>query len=724
MYFYTFIITNPSMRKLLILLFSLFYGIMFGQNIVRGPFLQMAGSHQMTVKFRTNTTSIAKVYIQNQLGNSKLFVADKATTDHTFVLDSLQPNTKYYYQIGFTENLSIKDSTYFFTTAPVSNSTDKIRFGVIADMYPGATQIKVFESFKKWKSNQDFQFLLTLGDNVYSGATDADYQKNFFNVYANGNVLKQVPLFTALGNHDYDGVGNRIQDSPIIPYFSNFNLPSQAELGGVPSGSEAYYSFDFGNIHLISLDTEGFGKDGKRIIDDNSDQLNWLLADLAKSKSTWKIVYFHHPPFTKGTYDSDVVPILTLIRQKLVPIFEKFKVDLVLNGHSHVYERSKPITNFTGVSPEFDPKIHWSQTSSGKYDGTANSCPYFFSSIDSTKNGVLYVVNGVGGATGTRKADAPHKIMEVMVDKLGGFMNFEVQGNRLDAQFFDENGINADRFTIFKDLPLGKVETKSFKYLEKISLEAPWQGDYVWSTNDKSAKIEVSPSKNTLYTVTDSQKCISYSYQVNIIFPDTDEDGVTDNIDVCLNTPKGQKVDVNGCADSQKDTDGDGMMDDKDDCPTIVNPKAPVINQLNEINLSASGGSLYQWFLNGVALANSNAANLQAVSTGNYTVQIKSDKGCISPMSKSVSVVITEISEELSMLFYPNPVKDVLCIEFPSIFGQVVDMTIFDIRGQIHVKKLDVENKFLIHVGHLPTGVYVIQLKSKENQLTRKILKE
>ncbi|MHA8067189.1 metallophosphoesterase [Aquirufa sp. ROCK2-A2] len=724
MYFYTFIITNPSMRKLLILLFSLFYGIMLGQNIVRGPFLQMAGSHQMTVKFRTNTTSIAKVYIQNQLGNSKLFVANKSTTDHTFVLDSLQPNTKYYYQIGFSENMSIKDSTYFFTTAPVSNSTDKIRFGVIADMYPGATQVKVFESFKKWKSNQDFQFLLTLGDNVYSGATDADYQKNFFNVYANGNVLKQVPLFTALGNHDYDGVGNRIQDSPIIPYFSNFNLPSQAELGGVPSGSEAYYSFDYGNIHLISLDTEGFGKDGKRLIDDNSDQLNWLLADLAKSKSTWKIVYFHHPPFTKGTYDSDVVPILTLIRQKLVPIFEKFKVDLVLNGHSHVYERSKPITNFTGISPEFDPKIHWSQTNSGKYDGTANSCPYFFSSIDSTKNGVLYVVNGVGGATGTRKADAPHKIMEVMVDKLGGFMNFEVQGNRLNAQFFDENGINADRFTIFKDLPLGKVETKSLKYLEKISLEAPWQGDYVWSTNDKSAKIEVSPSKNTLYTVTDSQKCISYSYQVNIIFPDTDEDGVTDNIDVCLNTPKGQKVDVNGCADSQKDTDGDGMMDDKDDCPTIVNPKAPVINQLNEINLSASAGSLYQWFLNGVALANSNAANLQAVSTGNYTVQIKSDKGCMSPMSKSVSVVITEISEELSMLFYPNPVKDVLCIEFPSIFGQVVDMTIFDIRGQIHVKKLDVENKFLIHVGHLPTGVYVIQLKSKENQLTRKIIKE
>lgn len=682
----------------------------FGQNIIRGPYLQLAGPSQITLRFRTDVPAALKVRVKTG-ATSKIYAHSSVSSEHTFLLDSLQANTMYYYQIGTTFNGAIQDSTQFFITAPIVGAKEKVKFGVIGDMYPGATQLKVFEALKKYKSLLDYQFMLTLGDNVYSGASDNDYQQNFFKVYSVGNFLKQVPVFSALGNHDYDGSG-RIQDANTMAYFQNFDLPTKGQLGGISSNSEAYYSFDYANIHFISLDTEGFGPDGKRLIDDNSIQMKWLINDLESSKMPWKIVYFHHPPFTKGTYDSDVVPILTLVRQKLVPIFEKYKVDLVLNGHSHVYERSKPITNFIGNSNEFNSLTHWTQNSSGKYDNSINSCPYFFSSADTAKNGVVYVVNGVGGATGTKRVDALHKVMQYSIDQIGGFMYFEIQDNRLDAKFLTENGDNSDRFTIFKDVVNNSTLTKSMHYLDKMILTAPWQGDYVWSNGEKTQKIEISPKQNTTFQVTDANKCISYSYQINVIFPDTDADGVFDNVDQCLNTPMGQKVDTNGCADSQKDTDGDGLMDDKDDCPTIINPGPPIISISKGIDLSTSGVGSYQWFYNGQLIASATQPNYKAIQSGQYTVQMKSPQGCISPMSTAISVVITGINEESSIQIYPNPFKDQIQIDLPLLSAKSYSLSLYDIRGTLLKDQFIDKRSSVIQLKTLPIGSYMLLIQS------------
>jgi hypothetical protein len=207
---------------------------------------------------------------------------------------------------------------------------------------------------------------------------------------------------------------------------------------------------------------------------------------------------------------------------------------------------------------------------------------------------------------------------------------------------------------------------------------------------------------------------------------DTDGDGVTDDLDKCSNTVKGQKADVQGCSDAQKDTDGDGIMDDKDDCPTIVNPKAPVITQTNEINLTTSGGTVYEWFLNGIALTNSNSGNLQAIQTGNYSVQLKTDKGCISPISKSVLVLITEISEANSPKIFPNPMKEFLRIEFPKDFGQTAQLSIYDVKGQLIWQEGNLDNKSLLDLRFLPSGTFLLQLRSNENEglYTQKLLKE
>ena len=106
----------------------------------------------------------------------------------------------------------------------------------------------------------------------------------------------------------------------------------------MPSETEHFYSFNYANIHFISLDsiTANRRPDGR--------MATWLAKDLAAVTATWTIVLFHHPPYTKGSHDSDSKTDsggrLGDMRRNLLPILEEGGVDLVLCGHSHSYERS------------------------------------------------------------------------------------------------------------------------------------------------------------------------------------------------------------------------------------------------------------------------------------------------------------------------------------------------------------------------------------------------
>ena len=112
----------------------------------------------------------------------------------------------------------------------------------------------------------------------------------------------------------------------------------------------------------------------------------------------------------------------------------------LLTGHSHVFERSKPLKNQYGRSSEFNKSVHWPQSSSGRYDKSANSCPYLFSTSNTEKNGVIYVVNGVGGGPGTLRYGVTHPVMEYSLAGQAGSFYFEIDGNRLDAKFINEEG--------------------------------------------------------------------------------------------------------------------------------------------------------------------------------------------------------------------------------------------------------------------------------------------
>jgi hypothetical protein len=162
-----------------------------------------------------------------------------------------------------------------------------------------------------------------------------------------------------------------------------------------------------------------------------------------------------------------------------------------------------------------------------------------------------------------------------------------------------------------------------------------------------------------------------------------------------------------------------------DDCPTIVNPKTPIITVLNEIELTTSGGAFYQWYWNNQAINNATSAKFKAINSGNYTVQLKSDKGCISPMSKAVTILITGVEEKNRIQIYPNPFKEEISIDFPNTWGSGVEVSVFDLRGSRVFYHESITNKSFIKLGRLAAGMYFLHLKSIQTKETSiwKILK-
>ena len=91
---------------------------------------------------------------------------------------------------------------------------------------------------------------LTCGDNDQTDGSQANYTVSVFGgTYGYSNVMQNLPVRPAPGNHDY---ANASSTGPF--YYANFDMPMNGEAGGVPSGSENYYSYDYANIHFISLD--------------------------------------------------------------------------------------------------------------------------------------------------------------------------------------------------------------------------------------------------------------------------------------------------------------------------------------------------------------------------------------------------------------------------------------------------------------------------------------
>lgn len=483
-------------------------------QLSRGPYLNSALANGIVIRWRTNIPTSSEVSYGTVPGLLTQNVVDNTlTTEHEIKLTGLTTNKLYYYSIGSSSQILQGDASNFFKTLPGATSVQRSRFLVMGDMGNNSTnQKRVRDSWITYNGTKHLDGWILLGDNAYNSGTDAEYQTNFFNIYQS-NLTKNHVLWPAPGNHDYANNAARQADH-AIPYYAMFTLPTAGEAGGVSSGTEAYNSHNHANIHFVALDSYGWESGNTRLYDTLGPQATWLKADLAQNTKPWTIVYFHHPPYTKTSHNSDAETELINIRQKLVPILERYKVDLVLCGHSHGYERSYPIQGHYGLESTFNPATHALSGSSGKYDGSTNSCTYIKNATD-VRNGIVYAVVGSAGQLGGTSTGYPHNAMYYSNNTNGGALYLEIENNRLMGKWIGADSLVRDYFTIMKNV--NQTQTITITSGASTTLTASWIGTYFWSTGARSRKITVSPLVNTTYTVTDGKGCITDVTEVVVI---------------------------------------------------------------------------------------------------------------------------------------------------------------------------------------------------------------
>lgn len=422
-------------------------------RLIRGPYLQVASSTGILIRWRTDVSARSKV--RYGISPSKLDQAAEdltLLTEHRVQLKGLKPATRYYYSIGGLKDTLQGNQDNYFTTLPEPGKVGHYRIAALGDCGDNSiNQRRVKEQVLKYTGDKDLTAWILLGDNAYSDGTDSEFQSKFFNIYKD-DLLKKYPLFPTPGNHDYhdtDLTEKHAQETHETAYYQNFSMPVNGESGGVPSHTQAFYSFDIGNIHFLSLDSYGKEDRTYRLYDTLGPQVQWIKKDLAANKNKgWVVAFWHHPPYTMGSHNSDQEEELVKIRENFIRIMEREGVDLVLNGHSHDYERSRMMKGHYGPANTFDAKKHNLSTSSGKNDGSPDSAPY---QKDPAHNqGTVYVVSGSAGKLGGKQSTYPHNAMYFSDAEHGGASVLEVEGNRLELKWVCADGEIRDQFTIIK----------------------------------------------------------------------------------------------------------------------------------------------------------------------------------------------------------------------------------------------------------------------------------
>ena len=400
--------------------------------ITRGPYLQQATPTSLIIRWRTALDGQSWVRYGTDPGNLSQLASDSShTSEHIVTLSGLQPNTLYYYELGDGSGWAERQTDDYFVTPPLVGTAQPTRIWVIGDS--GTKNIdawNVQDAYLDLAATQPADLWLMLGDNAYDTGTDTDFQSAVFNMYT--NILPNTPLWSTRGNHESDVNGSG------STYYNIFTLPTGGEAGGLASGTEAYYSFDYGNIHFICLDSQGSSRAS------GGAMATWLQNDLAATLQDWVIAFWHHPPYTKGSHNSDTEGQLVDMRQNFLPILEGAGVDLVLCGHSHSYERSYLLDGHYGSSDTLTPGMKL-DGGSGREDGTG---PYEKATLGAAPHeGAVYIVAGSSGKISGGSLN--HPAMFVSINELGSVI-LDVDGNRLDARFLRETGAIDDYFTIIK----------------------------------------------------------------------------------------------------------------------------------------------------------------------------------------------------------------------------------------------------------------------------------
>jgi predicted MPP superfamily phosphohydrolase len=354
------------------------------------------------------TKTIQVTGVHSSLLNSNIF---KTT------LNSLKKNTMYFYQCG--SDKTGWSNIYSFTTAPDVGSKSKFVVGVWSDTQDNEfnTRFEKSEIIKQQMLKYPIKFSIHMGDIVDNGSM-ARRWKGYFTMAQSLNA--NAPFMPVPGNHDVDNKKtDSIFQTPFPIFYEQMNLP----------GSGIDYSYNYGNTHFVAVcsghakGVEDAGLTSWRFAK-GTPEYDWLDADLAKARKnkniTWIIIYMHHPPYAFG------VSQVKGWQETITGVIDKYKVDLCLSGHRHVYERHAAIYNGAPLA----------QSDKSVYNKPA---------------GTVYITNGTSGGSpqGVGGKDMPGMIY-TSPTRMYNYAMMAIEGNTINYDVYNDKGEIIDHFTLTK----------------------------------------------------------------------------------------------------------------------------------------------------------------------------------------------------------------------------------------------------------------------------------
>ena len=269
----------------------------------------------------------------------KAFTDDGSTTYiHEATVTGLTPNTKYEYRVGYGTDR--RSDWYRLETAGASV------YDVL--IYPDSQSGDYSEWEEIVKSsalrNPRTALYISMGDLVDNGEQAYQWRTWLNSIKP---LSANVPLATTLGNHEMYTLDWKMREPRA--YLNYFGVP--------PNGNEIfnrrYYSYDFGDVHYVVLDTMLYESNHE----DNHDthhpdlydiQVQWLRQDLAANTKKWTVVLMHRDPFQYAFNRPGANRDVGFNEEGVLfmPIFDEFNVDLVLSAHLHSYRNRGHVRNF------------------------------------------------------------------------------------------------------------------------------------------------------------------------------------------------------------------------------------------------------------------------------------------------------------------------------------------------------------------------------------------
>ncbi|MFE9275885.1 S-layer homology domain-containing protein [Paenibacillus glucanolyticus] len=423
-------------------------------------------------------------FAQAQLFHGRTSISANSPGEHVHKAEAtgLAADTSYYFRVG-DESLNLWSEAGTFETAPVSGAFSFIDLTDTQAKEEDEAMLSAATLSKALATIPDAKFVVHNGDVVENGTSEQEW--NWLLGHSQSSLLNTT-IAPSAGNHE----------DKNYAFYEHFNVK---EPDNAATETGAYYSYDYSNAHFIVLNSN---ENSAEYANFSAEQVAWMKQDVEQAKAAgaeWIIVNIHKGPYTTSNHatDSDIIGV-NGVRSKIAPLMNELGIDMVLQGHDHIYARTKPI----------------------KRDGTAEDVTKITETLNGESieyavkpDGTIYMIPATAGAKVYFKnqkpelGDAYFNLFERAEENharlygdttslarghVQNFVGITIDGSKLTAVTYeiDQNQKNAqpfivDQFGIMKETKPDPVQEKVSKVTVTFHGDATTSKGFTWYTSQQ-----------------------------------------------------------------------------------------------------------------------------------------------------------------------------------------------------------------------------------------------